>query len=326
MGALTAEETNTLKLYTSLDDEIWYIASEGVPTPSGYEYGEFCKKPKLINKKSRVRLVGSSRNSKLVCKLFKLKDAGDISELEVCSPQVEKVNLDEYSPEKVLMNMRKWNYPSSLGGFHKVAADDFIIHSLAEAFKKDANDEDAVGLFEAHPVCHFLKFIPFLNKKACAHVVAMIIDPRWYVDLNAPNKLANLFEYMGLGSLKTPNDLVELANPNLNYSKLERRHGTLSAWRNDLNLEKDFKSNFLIRTYSKVRETFLPGKTKKGEIAFDEADLATSQKFLSFIHAMWLNWLYHTPNPWNESLFVPEYFFSSKEEVDRFKTFFSKKA
>jgi len=326
MGALTNEDANTLKIFTSLDDEIWYAAREGVPIPSGYEYGEFCKKPKLINKKSKVRLVGSSRNSKLVCKLFKLREAGDISDVSVCSPQVEKINLDEYSPEKVLMNMRKWNYPASLGGFHKVMIDDFVVHSLAEAFKKDPDDKDALVLFDAHPVNGFLKFIPFMNKKACSNVTAAIIDPRWYVDLNAPNKLANLFEYMGVGSLKSVNDTIDLANPNLNYSKLDRRHMTLASWRNDLNLEKDFKSNFLITTYSKVRETFLPGKAKKDEIVFDEADMATSQKFLSFVHTMWLDWLYKMPNPWNEPLFVPEYFFSSKEEVDRFRAFFNKKA
>jgi hypothetical protein len=131
---------------------------------------------------------------------------------------------------------------------------------------------------------------------------------------------------MGVGSLKSVNDTIDLANPNLNCSKLDRRHMTLASWRNDLNLEKDFKSNFLITTYSKVRETFLPGKAKKDEIVFDEADMATSQKFLAFVHTMWLDWLYKMPNPWNEPLFVPEYFFSSKEEVDRFRAFFNKKA
>jgi hypothetical protein len=35
--------------------------------------------------------------------------------------------------------------------------------------------------------------------------------------------------------------------------------------------------------------------------------------------------LYPMPNPWNESLFVPEHFFASPEEVVRFRETFCKK-
>jgi hypothetical protein len=62
MGALT-DETNTLKLYTSMDGEIWYVAGSGIPKPSSYSYGELCEELRLVNKKSVVRLVGSSNNA-----------------------------------------------------------------------------------------------------------------------------------------------------------------------------------------------------------------------------------------------------------------------
>lgn len=326
MGALTDPEIDTIKMYVSLDDEIWYIAGANVPTPSGYEYDEFCKKPKLINKKSKVRLVGSARNARLICKMFSLQIEGSIASVEVCSPQVETIDLCEYSPENVLINMRKWLYPSSIGGFHKVKTDDFLVYSMVHSLRDTPEKLNHVDtLFSGHPVHSILKFIPFLSKGACADVVSLIIDPRWYADLNSPNKLANLFNYMGVSSLKPPSESLDMGSPSLSSSKMSRRHAVVASWRNDLNLETDFKGNFLIRTYSKVRETFLPGKVKKGELPFDEADLATSQKFLAFIYATWLNWLYPMPNPWAETLFVPEYFFSSKEEVARFKAFFYKK-
>jgi hypothetical protein len=325
---VNVEEENTLKLYVSLDEEMWCLVGSGLPTPSGYSYDEFCKKPRFVNSGTHVRLIGNSKNAKLICKLFKTREEGGIASLLVCSPQVEKVHLDEYSPEKVLINMRKWAYPSSIGGFHPVGLDDFIVYSLSEALKsvKSFDDpmEETLALFKAHPMCSILKFIPFLNLKACALLTSVIIDPRWYVDMTSPNKLANLYGYLGIGSVKQPAQTAELSDPDFQCHKMEKRNLVLRAWRNDINVEKDFASNFLIKTYSKVRESFLPGKAKDGEIAFDEADLATSQKFIAFIHGMWLDWLYKMPNPWNESLFVPEHFFSSEKEVARFKTFFKR--
>lgn len=327
MGVKVAEN-NTLKLYVSLDDEIWYLAGSGLPTPSGYSYEEFCKRPRFVNANTHIRLIGNSRNAKLICKFFKLREAGGVASLSVCSPQVEKIHLDEYSPEKVLINMRKWIYPSSIGGFHSVGIDDFIVYSLSESLKnvKTLEDEmsEMLALFKAHPLYAILKFIPFLNAQACALLTSVIIDPRWYVDMSSPNKLANLYEYLGIASVKTPVYTVDMADPDFQCAKLEKRNLVLRAWRNDINVEKDFSSNFLIKTYSKVRETFLPGKSEQGEISFDEADLATSQKFVAFVHGMWLDWLYKMPNPWNERLFVPEHFFSSDKEIARFKAFFNR--
>lgn len=327
MGALI-DDTATLKLYTTLDGEIWYISGSGTPRPSGYSYFEFCKKPKMVNKKSVVRVVGSANNAALIISLTNLKYSGAISDVQVCSPQVEKINLDEYSPEKVLLNMRKWKYPPSVGGFHSLTQDDICVYAMIEITRQNSDIsvvKKLADLFKNHFMCEVLKFIPFLHMESCALLISTIIDPRWYVDINAPNKLANLFDCLGIAGIKASDETEHIGNPHAGGSKLEKRNIVLMAWRNDLNVEKDFTSNFLIQTYASARETFLPRKSKPGDVPFDEADIATSQKFISFIHGMWLDKLYPMPNPWNEPMFVPEYFFRSKEEVERFKTFFCKK-
>ena len=327
MGALT-NEINTLKLYTSFDDEVWHIAGNGVPMSSGYSYDEFCDNPRLINKKSVVRLVGSARTAQLISKLYLAKQVGDIADLQVCSPQVETFNLDEYSPEKVLMNMRRWDYSPSVGGFHKVQTSDFLVYSIISIISNIDNYKDTSEqiqlLYKSHPMYKILSFVPFLNLEACAYLLAMIVDPRWYVDLNNPNKLANYFECLGVSSLKTPNEATGPHNPNFIFKKVDKRNTVLRAWRNDLNADKNLSSNFLANTYSDVRSTFAAKKIKGSELSFDEADLATSQKFLSFVYYMWLDMLYPMPNAWRESLFVPTYFFKRKEEVERFNSFFSK--
>lgn len=324
MGALI-DESATLKLYTSLDDEIWFIDGKGPPLPSGYEYTEYCKKPRMTNKKTIVRVVGCSRNSSLITTLYDLKQTGNIKDVQVCSPLVEKSNLDEYSPEKVLFNMRKWLYAPSVGGFHSVTSDDNTVYKMINV-SAEITDVSSVNkltsLLATHSTYDVFKFIPFVDLNACALLVSTIVDPRWYIDLNAPNKLHNLFNCLGISSLKNTNDFEAIGTPHSGGSKIDKRNIVLMSWRNNLNLEKDFSSSFLIKTYAKVRETFLPGKIKPGETPFDEADLATSQKFISFLFGMWLHKIYPYPNNWREHLFIPEYFFATKEEVERYKSFF----
>lgn len=338
MGVLT-DETNTLKIYTSLDDEIWTIAGNGLPKPSSYSYDEFCLKPKFINKNSTVRLVGNSRHAKLATKLYLAAQAGEIKNIQVCSPQVERVDLDEYSPEKVLMNMRRWDYPSSLGGFHNVSAADFCVYTMSSMFldiKTFKQNLDKLHvLYNEHPLSKALSFIPFLNKDMCIAVLSATLDPRWFVDLSSPNKLSKYFEYMGVGKIKNLSDSVDVIGYSSPLSKIERRNAVVNSWQlpEAVNTFKAVEGasagNFLLDTYTKVGKAFTNKKIKANpssvpsDTIFDEADLATCQKFLSYIHGMWMNWLYPMPNPWQEPLFVPEHFFTSEKEILRFKQFFT---
>ena len=323
MGALT-DETNTLKLYTSLDDEIWYVAGSGMPKPSSYSYSEFCSKIRLANKKSVVRLVGSFKNSKLIRSLYLHKQAGDISGLQVCSPQVETVNIDEYSPEKILMNMRRWKYPSSLGGFHEVDAHDFIVYSMAHLLNSEKPSkqltEKILILYKTHPLHKVLSFVPFFNQELCAKILAITLDPRWYVDMSNPERLNKYYMWMGLGWIKTPSDDAIVPGVDFAGSKADRRKIVVGAWQNNLTRDVNWKNNFLAVTYGKGRKIF-NDKRKNSDSSFDEADLATSHKFLSFVNLAWMNLLYPMPNPWMEPLFVPDLFFSSEEESSRYKKF-----
>jgi hypothetical protein len=54
-------------------------------------------------------------------------------------------------------------------------------------------------------------------------------------------------------------------------------------------------------------------------------DMATCQKFLTYLHMSWMNWLYPMPNPWQEPLFIPKDFFSA-EELERYNAFFAPKS
>ncbi len=327
MGALT-DETNTLKLYTSMDGEIWYVAGSGIPKPSNYSYSELCAKLRLANKKSIVRLVGGFNNSKLIRSLYLHMQAGDISGLQICSPQVEFVNLDEYSPEKVLMNMRKWKYPCSLGGFRDVDASDFIVYSMAHLLSSEPSSkkltEKLMILFRTHPMSKVFSFVPFFNQEMCAKLMAITLDPRWYVDFSNPDRLYKYHSWMGVGSLKASPDDPSLPDYSFAKTKADRRQIVLGCWQNNLTKDVNWKDNFLSVTYSKVKTMLKDSGIRKETGDFDEADMATSQKFLSFVHGSWLNIMYPMPNNWMEPLFSPELFLSSDKEVERYKDHMSK--
>lgn len=332
MSVLTDESTS-LKIYNSADNEIWYISGKGTPRPLGMSYDDYCNKPVLLNKKSTVRLVGNRRNAKMIAILHSAKARGEIKDLKVCSPQVEWTNLDSYSPEKVLLNMRRWNYPSSLGGFHTVTNDDFVVYSLSSLITDfDSSEEHAdklMTLYDMHPISKYLKFIPNVNEQACMLIVAMTLDPRWFCDLFFPNKLSKYYEYMGVNKLKALAD--DSANTSdSGISKFERKHFVVNAWQDATTWKKKIitpesgKENFLLDVYFKVASNFVDGKKIKAKDDLESALLATCQKFLAYLHGCWMDLLYPKP-AWGESLFVPEHFFGTAEEVKRFKDTFCKK-
>jgi hypothetical protein len=333
MGVLT-NETTTLKLYNSLDDEVWYISGNGTPRPSNILYDEYCDNPSFLNKKLTVRLVGDARNAKLVSAMYEAKVRGDIKDVQVCSPQVEWINLDEYCPEKVLLNMRRWKYPSTLGGFHSVTKDEHIVYTLSHMMAGEgavaSNLDMFMALYEEHPLFNYMNFIPGVNQHACMLIVASTLDPRWFTDLFFPNKLSKYYDYMGVNKLKQ--NLTENSDTRGGaITKAQRRGFVISAWQAYKNWDKMLittesgKSDFLLGTYFNVATSFVGNKPIESKEYFDEAILATCQKFLAYLHGCWLNLLYPMPNAWNEPLFVPEHFFPATEEVQRFRETFCKK-
>lgn len=333
MGVLT-DETTTLKLYNSLDDEVWYISGNGTPRPSNILYEDYCASPSFLNKKLTVRLVGDSRNSKMIASLYEAKVRGELKDVQVCSPQVDWLNLDEYCPEKVLLNMRRWKYPSTLGGFHSVTKDEHIVytmsHLLAQSGSVSANLDVLMALYEQLPLVEYLRFVPGVNEHACMLVVALTLDPRWFVDTFFPNKLSKYYDYMGVNKLKQGVS-EEQGNTSGVITKAQRRGFVVSAWQAYKNWDamlitpESGKTDFLLGTYFNVASSFISGKALDRKEYFDEAVLATCQKFLAYLHGCWMNLLYPMPNPWNESLFVPEHFFPNEEEVGRFRETFRKK-
>jgi hypothetical protein len=177
-------------------------------------------------------------------------------------------------------------------------------------------------LYKTHPMYKVLSFVPFFNQELCAKILAITLDPRWYVDMTSPERLNKYYMWMGFGGVKTPSDEAIVPGVDFASSKAERRKIVVNAWQNNLTKDVNWKNNFLAVTYGKIKKMLNESK-KESEKTFDEADLATSHKFLSFIHTSWMNLLYPMPNPWMESLFVPELFFSSEEEAVRYKRFMS---
>lgn len=329
-------EDQTLKLYSSEDGEVWFIDGNSPPKPSGYSSKEVSTKLRLVSTANKpIRISGGMENVSLIVDLYDSHKAGHIPHLELCSPQVNRIDLDSKTPEKVLINMRNWKYPSSIGGYRPVDDRNIVSYRLANELldlDKALSPEGMSGLlclYAQHPCYEYLKFIPFINDESCIITLALILDPRWYVDLTFPNKLHNYYEHMGVGRMISE-PIYSVLSPKSSVSlltKIQRRNAVLNSWQTPISAIASaegysFYDNFLVMTYTEAHKSFnIP---KSDSLKFDAADLLTCQKFLAYVYYTWLNSVYES-QPWGEALFVPEMFFTSDTEATSFKNKFCRK-
>jgi hypothetical protein len=328
-------EEKTLKLFTSEDGEVWFIDGKSYPKASGFSYDEVADKLRIVSVANKpIRIAGGIENVKLISNLYEASKLGKCGHIEVCSPQVSRINIENPSPEKILINMRMWSYPSSVGGFHKMDDKTIVSYLLAREFYDieeglvPSNLARLTQLYTRHPCYEFLKFIPFLNAESCMLTVALTLDPRWYVDVSFPNKLHNYYDHMGVGRMLS--EAVDVKPPVAllsNLTKIQKRNVVLNSWQTPIDgasNTSNFYDNFLVMTYKDAHKNFCVPKVKPDYAVFDLADLITCQKYLAYVYYTWLDALYDNP-PWAERLFVPDLFFLSESETKAFKAKFLRK-
>jgi hypothetical protein len=166
---------------------------------------------------------------------------------------------------------------------------------------------DAHGrkLLRAHPLWPALDFIPHLDEEACAKLITVIFDPRWYVDPAHPSRGSRLRKYLGL-DLKTVEGVLDRGPKQRLHRCAEL---VLKACGNEIaKADIERPENFLWRIHHAAGE-------KSGKTAV--AKLRMMQTFVEFLRLCWIAALGMRRHQ-NESLFVPEYFFKEKHEADAF--------
>lgn len=275
------QDKKALKLLCSkADGEVWTLAGDGPPEPSGLKAGDFLKNFVVPSQCKSVRLMGDWCNAELIVGLMK---AGQ--PVELCSPLCCPSERERSSPREALVSMRGWGkVPGIKGGWHLAMPDERIFYEA----RLRGSLPDLVGEFMSHPLWDYLSFVPTARPRAALEVCSKVLDPRWFVDCKRPDRLAKLESFLGL--------------PRNNHP--DRFKAVLDAWRqNDLPPKQLAEpANFLYRLEKSV-------SAERGVIL-------ACKLFVSFLRSCWLDMLY--PNR-PEPFFDPDIFFDKKSESEAFK-------
>lgn len=301
-------DEQSFKIHLDQNGKVWYVDKDGPIINSEVSWNEFRQKSLYVNVKY-IRLVGAIENASIIVQLFDQKRENNtkLKKLEVCSPLVCQNVADRNDPEIALLEMRRWSWPSSLGGFHEVTTYDYYQYLLSiEISKKSYKFSNYTkSLLLNHPAWKSLSFISHLDTDYTAKLLGLIIDPRWYIDFSEPDSGAKLKSYLGL-TPKTQG-FVSGESGHSHGIHPERCRLVMKVWktRDKEPVGKDLyhPTCFLWRIWLDHGKAY-------------EADLRTSQAFVAFLRHTWLATLYDSnPNISSESLFVPAYFFKLPEEI-----------
>jgi hypothetical protein len=295
-----AGEHSVLKLHVDSIGVVWYLNGSCLPECSQTDVDNFLTMPAC--RARRIRLLGHPNNAELICRLFQRKLAKHLDNLEVCSPLSYRNNPKTTAEsEEILLAMRSWYGAPSQGGWHEVTYKEFTSYCLAYLGKAGLYHEMRPFL-EAHPAWPSLSFITSLDHQMVSALIGLIVDPRFYIDRDEPDRTSKLEAFLGL----TPAGIRASGDDDLS---IHGRRALLvqEAWANCPPaaevLERE-PGHFLWRLYHKS------GGGAKGY-------LRASQKFVQYLRHTWMDGLYHRPL-WGEALFEPHFFFTSQREIDAY--------
>ena len=312
-----------LKLFVDSAGILWFHSGSKRATPSEQPIHEVISSG-LLSRADRIRLLGCYSNADLICQLWehqtKIPAEVQLGTPAVCTGENRK------DPDVVFRQMEcLGSVPSSLGGMHKMTSNDYVSYNLVRKLQQGVLPTiEHMGWHPAWPAVSYVfeQLMPTPKGKsheeaysvvysrwqklpaysATLKMLASIIDPRWYIDRNHPDRLSKLKMYMGL----TPKHVRNVWNGLEGSSTKETRARTvINAWTNGERKTPRSRMNRFLWQLAAAN----------GE---DAMALRASSSYLSFIRNVWL----HNMRSDGRTLFVPEYFFPTTKEADNYASHF----
>lgn len=293
-------DTSTLKLHTATDGSVWFSDGNRVPIASGTQVEEFVDSLGQRSGKLNVRMIGSHANAKLVTMLHRRCLMS--GSLELASPLICGTAVERATAEAALYWMRQCKLPSSLGGWHPLTDLDYPAYAMIRQLQDDSTFNDHVeALLKVHPAWHDLKFIETISPDWVAWLLTFIIDPRWYIDPDRPDRVSKLQSYLGL----TPKIMARVVEGDHEAGAASRCRAVLGAWSDNgppaTAVDYESPGNFLWRICKSA------GAGIRGLVR-------ASQKFVVYLRHTWLQALYG-----RTELFMPEMLFKRADEIEAYK-------
>lgn len=302
---MTSPDTTALKLHMARDGTVWFADGTHVPIGSGLTIDQF-----IDSLRGRqcpfIRILGTPSNAILITSVWPLCQAG--GRLQVASPAICENSAERADPEIALYRMRQVCLAPSLGGWHDFLRHDYSSYALVARVRLDHGISQHVReILHHHPVWPCLQFVQGLAEDWAAWVLCFVVDPRWFVNPEFPDRVGRLQSFLRLRP--SVQRSVSKEGLTLKGPVPARCRAVLGAWKGKMPRGTQWKDprNFLWRIWRSA------GKGVRG-------DLAASQKFIVFLRHTWLDALYNgTTSSGREPLFLPDMLFKTAYEIEAFE-------
>ena len=314
-----------LRLHTDCDGVVW-CGQNGVRainsklSPAEFVYRNAFKEAKV------VRVLGTRSNALLIVRAYDsqknnshlprvatdivLKAKGPV--LEIGSPLICPTASLRKNPVEVLQRMWQLDTNARLvANWRRVDSDIFnsyllSLNVLGMYDKSTAYDEaydKAASIFRYHPLFRFFGFFSAPNMALRMRWVSEVLDPRWFIHSDKPNRMTKLTRFLGL----TPDNFKSIMSAKETVFSPEcveyKATLTYGCWKTMGIDEVDYAAphNFLWRIYKQRGYGW-------------EGALAASKAFVRFAFLQWSDNLNSSRRP----LFDPETYFKSSKEVEAY--------
>lgn len=328
-----------LKIHTASAGEIWASSWLDRKPELIARSPEELMESSIFKDSTSAVVVASRNNVKLINEIYlKTFNVSDYT-LWVSSPAFFVGTVaDLEDPVRILEAMYREEpcVAPSLGGWHVFNRMDYPSYAIASIVARDPSVPDhAMQFLRAHPAWPALSFIVGLNWKTVCRLLGIILDPRWYIDIEYPNRTSRLESFLGV-NMKTQaavSSLFKLVNPvddgpekitqelenRTEYEVRNIERCTIVQycwWRQPDDMQELIVAGKGGTPQSHVSPLDLPGgflwRIWESHGSSPKGVLRTSQQFLRFLRDTWLDAIY--ADTVGDRLFIPEYFFKSEFE------------
>lgn len=271
------EEHDSLRLYVDYAHRVW-VADRTDPPRRTRHFSHNYVSNVGIEDGRVVRMLGTSHNVPLIRRVYD-SFRGRPGRVELATPRVCASINELVTPEVAMLRMRQCNLVPALGGWHAMTDADALSYLIADLLADDISNAMSVKVVKAvrrHPLWPYAKFVRGLTEENLSHVIGAVLDPRWFIHPDAPNRVSYLESYLGL----SPKVQIRVDDPrHIVTDKAERRCWLVSqCWYRDPppgEAEIEIPGNWLWRTWRHH------GRSTIGK-------LRASQPLLSFLRHAWL--------------------------------------
>lgn len=250
-----------------------------------------------------VRLLGTPRNAALICHIQQRRAADPTllqsQRIYLVAPQAAGGRLDD--PAAVLQVLWQPETTDMLyHQRHQMTPSDFCVYGMIlETEKAGGTIPEVVRrIVRFHPAWPAASFVASLKLDYACALLNAIVDPRWFIHSDRPNRLSRLYAYLGL-SLENVNAVMVNGPGGYNHN---RALLTVKSWYDPETSTGERPEDFLWRTCLAA-----PDRVR--------GVLRATKRFVSLLSTYWLC---HVGAAHPEAGFRPELFFHAPDEIQAF--------